>query len=77
MRENRYVYIYLLIFESPRYTHSLFYYFHFTLSVAELRELSARLITAASMGDMITCTSIIERYGIGLLNTGDYDGRTP
>ena len=44
---------------------------------AELRELSARLITAASMGDMITCASIAERYGVGLLNTGDYDGRTP
>ena len=44
---------------------------------AELRELSARLITAASMGDMITCASITERYGVGLLNKGDYDGRTP
>ena len=44
---------------------------------AELRELSARLITAASVGDMITCASIAERYGVGLLNTGDYDGRTP
>ena len=42
-----------------------------------MRELSARLITAASVGDMITCASIAERYGVGLLNTGDYDGRTP
>ena len=44
---------------------------------AEVRELSARLITAASTGDMITCTSIVERYGIGLVNMGDYDMRTP
>ena len=39
--------------------------------------MSARLINAASVGDMITCATIIERYGVGLLNTGDYDGRTP
>ena len=29
------------------------------------------------MGDIITCVSIVERNGIGLLNMGDYDMRTP
>ena len=44
---------------------------------AKIRESSARLIVAASMGDIITCVSIVERNGIGLLNMGDYDMRTP
>ena len=44
---------------------------------AEIRELSARLITACQKDDMITCVSISERYGVSLLNKGDYDGRTP
>ena len=44
---------------------------------AEIRELSARLITACQKDDMITCVSITERYGVSLLNRSDYDGRTP
>ena len=44
---------------------------------AEIREVSAQLIMAASMGDMIACTSIVERHGAHLINMGDYDMRTP
>ena len=44
---------------------------------ATVREASARLIMAASLGDIITCASLVERNGIGLLNMGDYDMRTP
>jgi glutaminase len=44
---------------------------------AEVRELSQRLITASSTGDIIEVTCITEKYGIALVNIGDYDGRTP
>ena len=47
------------------------------LPSANTRNSLARLIHAASLGDLFTCRLIVKRGGISILNQGDYDGRTP